>query len=163
MYSFTPTKNNKTARGVSVCLFLAAAVLFLSPTLLSLPYKVFWQLGGIACLVGGIAILTRFVFKSFRYDVVSNGEGLDFTVTELQGRGNVTVCRIAVSNIEKLLILKRGECANEGDLRERRRFSYVCEMLSEEECLIFATECGEKLLIKITPDKELIRILSPEE
>ena len=163
MYRFTTQKNNKSASTLSLCLFLAAAVLFLSPSLISVPYKMFWQLGGIACLVAAVAILTRFVFKSFRYDVVPTERGLDLNVTEIQGKSVITVCRIGVSNIEKVLVLSRGEKADEADLRDRRRFSYIGEMFAQKECVVLATECGERLLIRLSHDDELVRILTPED
>ena len=74
-----------------------------------MPFKWAVQLAGIVTLAIGIFILTRYVFKSFLYRIDATESGADLTVTEIQKKSRITVCRIAVSNIEQVNLFSSGE------------------------------------------------------
>jgi hypothetical protein len=112
--------------------------------------------------VTALALLTRYTFKSFYY-TVREGDGensLDLVVTECQGKREYAVCRIALSSIEEIIVADEN---NKSELKKkcagRKIFSYFVELSPKNQCYIFATECGEPLLIKLTPDQTLLSLL----
>ncbi len=161
MYHFKSKRTGKCARSVSVALLAASLVLYISQAVLPVPYRPLWQTGAIISLVCAFGLIMRFSFKSFSVDIVDKEGSLDMTVTEIQGKSRVTVCRIALSGIEKVEILHKGDKIPRELLRDRKKFSYLPDLFMDEQCLIWATECGEKLLIILEPDEQLIRIISP--
>ena len=158
MYSFSPKKTNKIAEGLSVCLFSFAAVLLVITSRLDLPYFGLIEGIAVALLVAALAVLSRYTFKSFTYSVQErDGEGLDLIITERQGKRRFAVCRIALSGIEEIIVPDE----NNKDVLKKKRagrkvFAYYVEIKPQSECYVFTTECGEPLLIKLSPDEKLL-------
>ena len=111
-----------------------------------------------------VLLLTRYVFKSFLIKVFESGNGrYDLTITECRGKNEkekITVCRVSLSNIESVVVKTK---ENAADLKKREKgrkvFSYCPDICPEVECFVFVTECGEKLLLKLSPDKTMLEIL----
>ena len=105
IYEYSPPKSNKKASGIILILFSLAAGMFIFTLLFpEIPFRWAVQLISIAAFVAVIFIITRYVAKSFVYAIVKNdNDRLDLTVTEITnaGRTKITVCRIALDNIEK--------------------------------------------------------------
>ena len=91
---------------------------------------------------------------------------LDLTVTEITNavRTQITVCRIALSNIEssydlnlsipehaKKVKLIQKETTSDG----RKFFNYCPDINPTCLCILLVEECGEKFLLKLTPDATL--------
>ena len=169
MYEYIPPKNLKRISGLVMMLSAAAAVLFLVPSYFNeIPFRWSFQLCGI-CIIGVIIYLTtRYVTKSYIYRIIpredSDGAvvGQDFTVTEVSGKSQITVCRIGLENISAVM---RIEPRSEKGIKEaiiaekRHKFIYVCDITPPIKCCIFAEECGEPLAITITADDRLFEIL----
>ena len=68
---------------------------------------------------------------------------------------------VSLSNIERVCVLDE---KNKKELREaskgRKVFSYYPQISPEREVFVFVTECGEKLLLKISPDDTMLEILN---
>ena len=164
VYEYIPQKNLKKISGMLTVLISAAVGFFLFPTLFpTLPLRWIFQLSGVVCLVAVIFIASRYIGKSIIYAVIDNGEGgLDLTVTEVTngGRSRITVCRFSIDNIEDAvrtggdgqLKKKLGDRAKK---EHRKTFNYCVEFNDPNACYIFVTECGELLLIKLSPDATL--------
>ncbi len=163
MYRYTPKKTNKTAERLVIILFLAAALLLALPAALGeISYAGFIQVAGVGAIVAALAILTKYIMKSFTYEITEGDrEGeYDLAVSEHEGSRTVTVCRVALSSIEDAVIETE---ENVEELRARRAgrkcFTYFVEMSPRNVCWVFVTECGEPLLLKLTPDDKLFAIL----
>jgi len=163
MYSFSPKKTNKIAEGLAIFLFALAAVLLIFPSAFTLPYGGVLQTAGLVFAVAALAVLTRYTFKSFTYTVRERGDGsdsLDLVITERQGKREYAVCRIALSGIEEIIVPDEKNKETLTKKSEGRKiFAYFVEISPKDQCYIYATECGEKLLIKISPDEKLLSIL----
>lgn len=174
IYDYTPPKNNKKATGVVIILFFLAAGLFIFTLLIDIPMPWILQLIAIIAFTAGIFIATRFLAKSFLYSVVQQNESLDFTVCEITngGRSQITVCRVAVKNIEGAYIINRTKndsIAIEKEIikaakHDRRKiFNYCPDINPTTYCIILGEECGEKFLVKLTPDQTLCEYLGAKE
>lgn len=162
MYSYKPKKTNKIAEGAAIFLLAVAAILIIFPSIIEISYVGIVQTVGMVSAVTALALLTRYTFKSFYY-TVREGDGensLDLVVTECQGKREYAVCRIALSSIEEIIVADEN---NKSELKKkcagRKIFSYFVELSPKNQCYIFATECGESLLIKLTPDQTLLSLL----
>ena len=160
-YSFHAKSTNDLAKRLSVTLFVAAFLLLAVIFVFSVPYAGFIEGICVVLLTFAVLLLTRFVYKSFIYRVVMRDDGrFDLTVTERYGKGETTVCRVALSGIERIEKLTD---KNKKELRAaakgRKSFSYCPDILSKDEYWVFVTECSEELLIKLAPDEELLAIL----
>ena len=163
-YKYTPEHKNKTAKSISSILFFTALILLALVACFDLAYEGIMQSVAVLCAVMLILILTRYQFKKFTYKVFQTEKGdYDLTVDEIMGRSCVTVCRVSLSNVEKIMIVKKNNEDRERlrcEARGRKTFSYCPDMLPSSECCVFVTECGEKLVIKLSPDETLLSILN---
>ncbi len=158
LLEFVPQKNIKKLGTVTGALFVGAAVLMLFTYLKSdIAYRWAFQLIAIGMLCMGIFITTRYIMKSFVYAVLECEDGSrDFTVTEIQGRHKTTVCRIAMSSIEQIVVVpqndKPAEQLIKNQIREqkRKKFNYCADLLADNYICLFSNEGGIPLAIKIS-------------
>ena len=160
-YSYMSAPSNKLASRLSGALFGSAVLLLATISVFKVPFLGAFQFVCALLFTLAVLVLTRYVFKSFLIKVFEVGEGrYDLTVTECRAKEQITVCRISLSNIERVVV-KTKENAKELRRSEkgRRVFSYCPDLSPELECFVYVTECGEPLLIKLSPDETLLAIL----
>ena len=143
MYEYIPKKSNKKAMYL-VCLFLIGGglLMFLS-TLLEGAFGFIWvfQLIGIAFCAASIFIFTRYISKSYIYAVTEDG---DFSVTEVQGRKRVTVCRLSISSISRIEVFdsvdggRLSALKNEIKSEKRKIYNYCIDLAPLNFCYIFS-------------------------
>ena len=159
-YSYMSKSSNNKEKILSGALFFSAVVLLASSAVFELPYEGIFQMLCALLFTFAVLLLTRFVFKSFLLSVSLSDRDFDFTVTECRAKEKITVCRISLSNIERVCLLTD---ENKKELREaakgRKSFVYYPEMTPSVKCFVFVTECGEKLLLKLSPDETMLDIL----
>ena len=163
-YSYISKPENKVAARLSVLFFGAGALLLATVSVFTVPFLGAFQFLAALFFTLAVLILTRYVFKSYLIKISESSPGhFDLTVTECKGKENktqTTVCRVSIDNLEKA-VLKTCENKDELSLLEKGRkvFSYCPDLSPERECYLFVTECGEPLLLKISPDDTLLSIL----
>ena len=159
-YSYLSKSSNNKAKILSAALFFSAVVLLALSAAFELPYEGIFQMLCALFMTFSVLVLTRYVFKSFLLSVFPCEGGFDFTVTECRAKEKITVCRISLSNIERVDILTK---ENKSELRNaakgRKVFCYYPQLSPDREVFVFVTECGEKLLLKISPDDTMLDIL----
>lgn len=157
---FSKSSNNK-AKILSAAFFFCGVAILALNSLFELPFAGIFQILCALFMTLSILLLTRYVFKSFLLSVFPCDDGFDFTVTECRAKERITVCRVSLSNIERVCVLDE---KNKKELREaskgRKVFSYYPQISPEREVFVFVTECGEKLLLKISPDDTMLEILN---
>lgn len=171
LFEFKPSKNIKKLRSVTGLLIIGAALLMVMTVILKdIPYRWAIQLLSLGMLVVGIFITSRYIMKSYLYAVMKGDDGEnDFTVTELQGRNRVTVCRIGLGNIEQAVVVPQGDRDAETEVKnkikseKRKQFNYCEDLFDEKYICLFVTECGESLAIKLSWDAELEKIFEDGE
>lgn len=167
LFEFRPQKNTKKLALTTGLLIIGAAVLMLATMVIeNIPYRWAIQLLSLGMLVVGIFITTRYVMKSYIYAIIRNDEGgKDLTVTEVQSRHVITVCRIGLDNIEQVVSVPVGnreadtEVKNKIKSEKRKQFNYCADLFAEKYICIFVKECGEAIAIKLTWDEELENVL----
>ena len=165
IHEYIPAKNYKKISGVLVILIAAACGFFAFPTLFpQMPMRWIFQLSGVACLVAILFFATRYISKAVVYRLVqTDEEGIDFTVTEVTngGKKHVTVCRFDVKNVERAELFYASNSKDDANKKamvkqakkdKRKTFNYCGDINPAVVCYLFVSECGEKLLIKLTPD-----------
>ncbi len=169
MYDFIPSKSNNTAEYTSAALLIISLIAMFLSKLPNLPYPWIMQLSALTMLAAALMLLGRFVFKRYQYSVTScEGEdrGCDLLVTEVTRRTRVTVCRISLSGIERAVITYGSDKSAKKDIRKsssgRKVFNYCADMRPAKYLCVFAEECGEPLLIKLSYDEALLEILGGE-
>ena len=164
-YSYTPQRKKKTINFLMAILFFVAVMLYGFVSTFDLEYEGVMQIISVASFVGAILLLTRFVFKKLKYRVVERDvESYDLVIDEQTGSSCVSVCRIALSNIERVVIhTKENDAELRGMTNGRKIFSYCPDMFPVGECWVFVTECGEKLLLMLYADDTLFSMLKAAE
>lgn len=162
MYEIIPKRTNKAPEYVCFIMIITAFLAMFFTTLPSLPFRSLMQLGALILLGVALMLLGRYVYKAYAYAIIQTDEGeLDFTVTELKRRSRITVCRIGLNGIEKIVkVTKENKKEIEAERRGRKVFNYCVDMSPTEEYYIFSEECGESLLIKLSPDEKLFELIS---
>ena len=174
IYEYMPEKNKNRLNGIIIILIAVAALMFLTPMIFSqIPFSWVPQFVGVLALVAVIFIITRYIAKSFIYAVWQNDDGsLDLTVCELvNGKKRTTVCRIGIASITEAHLLypeKSEDKLEEKQLsanaraEHRKSFDYCHDIKASPVCILLAEECGEPLLIKLSPDEELYSYFKSE-
>lgn len=124
------------------------------------------RFGGLLLLTAGLYVALRFLLRSYSYTLEQHDSGcIDFVVTELTGRRQITVCRVSLDEISGFRPLARGEKPPRGGA-ELRVYHYCIPLRPRNLYLLtLDTSCG-RALIRFTPDEAmcawLFRLL-PEE
>ena len=171
IYEYTPPKDSKKATGIMVILLSLAAGLFLFTVLLDIPYSWALQLIAIIAFTAAVFMGTRYLAKSFLYSINQNDNGeLDFDVLEITngGKKQITVCRVSVKNVKNIYKINKTDkesIATEQELIKKAKkdrvkiFNYCPDINPVQYSIIVGEECGEKYLIKLTPDEKLCEYL----
>jgi hypothetical protein len=78
------------------------------------PFPMIFQLATILLFGFGTFVLLRFVLKKFVFEIRENGERtLDFIVTEIVGKKQTVVARLALAKISAVRVLERKELKRE--------------------------------------------------
>ena len=162
MYEVFPKKKDAAARNLAAIMFIAAVVAMYISTLPGLPLRSVVQLLSVGLIAFALVIMGRYIFSSYSYAIIQTDEGgYDFTVSEIKRRSRITVCRISVSGIESVEVLKKGEKDRLSALKKgRKTFDYRVDMSPAQYCCIVANECGEEVAIKISYDEKLVSLLA---
>ena len=172
IYEYEPPRDSKKATGVVVILFSLAAGLFLFTILINIPFSWVLQLIAIISLTAAIFITTRYLTKSFLYSInQTDGGSLDLDVLEITngGKKHITVCRIGLAGIEESFVINKTDkasLATEENLIKKAKqdrvkiFNYCPDINPVKYSIIIGEECGEKYLIKLTPDDKLCEYLN---
>ena len=165
IYEYVPAKDLKKISGAMIVLISAACGFFAFPALFSeMPMRWLFQLSGVFCLVAVIFFASRYISKAMVYRLIKTEEGeIDFTVTEVTngGRTKVTVCRFDVTNVERAELFyasnkddsaRKKAMIKQAKKDRRKIFNYSGDIRPSVVCCLLMEECGEKFLIKLTPD-----------
>lgn len=171
-YEWIPTKSNQKARNTVIVLFFGALALMLIPTAFpTLPFRWVIQLLALVLLTAGIFMTTRYLTKMFFYRIVGEGEELDLTVTEASANGKrqVTVCRVGLSGIRRLVILDVTKPEIEKEERallkksHTKQFDYRADLCPAKSILLIVEEGGEELCLFLSYEERLASYLAPRE
>ncbi len=162
MYEVQPKKTNNLAANLSLVLIFGGILAMYFSSLPSIPFRPVMQTVSLLIIAFAIMLLGRYVFKSFSYSIVdTEGDGLDFTVTELKRRSRITLTRVSLSGISEIIPLKSDAKEIMAKKKKgRKSFNYCVDLCPKESYLILCEECGEKYAIRISADEKLITLLS---
>lgn len=167
MYQYIPQKSNKKAMYL-VCLFLIGGglLLFLSTKLKGIVGFIWiFQLIGIALCAASIFIFSRYVSKSYIYAVTNEG---DLTVTELQGKRRVTVCRLSIAQASRIESFEGAQTEKINEVKKqiksekRKVYNYCIDLVPSAVCYVFSEEFEEVAVI-FQPDEKMLDILKSYE
>ena len=159
MYEYTPDNRQSKSKRAAICLMVGAAAMFLAVSAIdAIAFKGVFQI--ISFLVFGLGIL--FITKSMKrvtYRITEpTEEGSDLTVTEIQGKSRITVCRLSVSGITETLVCGREELVEQKKRirKEKKKFyNYTADIMEEKVIVIHAVECGEPIAVILSYDETL--------
>lgn len=171
-YEWLPTKSNQKARNVVLVLLIGAfALMLISSVFSALPFRWIPQLLGLVLLTAAIFLTTRYLTKLFIYRIVGEGESLDLTVTEASSNGKrqITVCRVALSGIRRLVILDASKPEVEKEERaflkksKVKQFDYRPDLCPAKSILLIVEEGGEELCLFLAYEERFASYLAPRE
>ncbi len=170
LFEFTPKKNTKKLSTITGLLLLGAAVLMLLTVIMKdMSYRWAVQLLAVGMLVMQIFITTRYMIKGFVYAVIEDDGATDLTVTEISGRHEITVCRIAMSSIERVIVVPQNdrpaELAVKNQIREEKRkiFNYCVDLFADKYICVLSNEGGTPIAIKLSWDESLEKLFEDTE
>ncbi len=171
MLEIIPKKTNKKAQSLIILFFTAAAALFFLTVLLKgIPLLWVFQLIAILLFALAVMLVARYVTKLFIYRIeptdsaYGDTEGLDLTVTEANtsGKRRITVCRISLSGIKSVEVLKGEKCSLR-DIKKREGrlpiYDYRPDLYPNESILIKTAEGGKEVYLCLAYDEALLKYL----
>ena len=170
MYEYIPEKNVKRSRAVVFLIIIGAiALVTITSFIPDLPFFGVLQTLFLAIAGIGIFIFTRYVSRELIYRIEKRGvdedseyEEYDLTVTEVQGRSRITVCKISLRSISDVTVCSRNtQIAQKNRVRgeKRKLYNYCADMFTQKMCYIYATECGEDVTVVLSYDEKLCEYL----
>ena len=170
IYQVTPKKDMRRLNMLSSVLFIGAAIL-LGATFVfgDIPFKWAFQLIGIVMLTIAVFYFTRYIKRNFVYALEKTDAGVDFTVTEINGRHIITVCRISTDNVIDVYTasandsLQKKEAIAKAKANNRKFFNYSVDMFGEQYVFLLADECGESVSVKLSYDEQLLALLKAKK
>ena len=167
IYSHTPQKNIKKLRSITaISLFGALAIMICTSIFQNIPFRWAVQIIGLVILTFAIFVLSRYIMKSFVYDIVQNDDEMFFTVTEIQNRHTITVCRLSLSCIQDVQVCddadKKNTLKSQIKADKRKTYNYCADFLETKSLYIFSDE-GEDICVTVSYDETLLDILSKNQ
>lgn len=167
MYQYTPKKENHKAAYLIFLLLVGGFLIFaVTSALPTLPFRWIFQIAGIVFVGIGIYLYTRYFTRAYTYAVAACDDGsLDFTITELRHKSRITVCRLSLAGIERLVSLPPSDREAIKKLKKtlaaegRKLFAYTTNIAPTNLACLVATECGQPLAVFFEPDERLAEIL----
>ena len=170
LFEFCPHKNIKKLSCVTGLLIFGALLLMvLTMIMQEMAYRWSIQLLSLGMLAMGIFITTRFVMKSYVYAVERTDDGDDLTVTEINGRHTITVCRIGMDSVTHAIVVPSADREAGADVKrrikadKRKAFNYCGDLFCDKYICVFAREGGEAFAIKLTWDESLERLFDKKD
>ncbi len=170
IFEFIPKKNTNKLTAMVGLLLMGSAVMFLVTMIYEeMPYRWAIQLLGMGMLAMMIFVVSRYLMKNFAYAVIESEEGNDFTVTELQGKRSVTVCRIAMSSVEQVIVVEQNDRQADTTLKnmvkaqKRKMFNYCADLFTDKYICVLSNESGTHIAIKLTYDESLEKLFGASE
>lgn len=161
MYEYKARRGNKRAAMITLLSSGIAAICLLCGTL-------FGSLRGIAEIIGlfmvafAILIASRYLLKDYVYRLEMTEEGrVDLTVTELQGRRRITVCRIGLDEIGEILV-EAPETRKEvrARLKEMKRYDYCVDLSPTRSLYLIFSDGDRTVSVRIVPDERMEKLLT---
>ena len=169
IYEYTPEKNTKKLATVTGSLLGGAAILvlmYLFIPRISAPWL--FQLLAVGMLMLAVFVTSRYIMKSYVYAIVEEESEKLLTVTEIQGRHTVTVCRLALSGLETAVIVPKGDAVAEAAVKQRIRsekrksYNYCADLFEEKFICLFSEESGERIAVKVSWEEKLEELIEKE-
>lgn len=162
MYEITPQKSNKKAQQCSAVLLITSFAAMFFSAMTWVAYRSIIQIIALVMMGISVLLLTRYVLSGYTYAIVANDDGShDITVTELKRKSRITVCRIGLSSIERVVCVDRSNKeAIAQEAKTYKRFNYCVDIRPDKSICFFAEECEEKFAITLSYDQKLFDILS---
>ncbi len=170
IYEAAPKKDVRRLTILTSALLIGALIILGIPFIFGdIAYRWAFQLIGIGMLGIGIFYLTRYLKRSYVYALIKTDSGVDFTVTEINGRNTITVCRVSAANIEEIYTAcpadsqQMKEAMARAKANKRKQFNYTVDMFGDKCIFLLCTECDEPLAIRLSYDEKLMELLETKE
>lgn len=155
MYQYQVQRKNNIA-SLLLLIFALVAVALLCISVILQAWVGLLQLGAVICLALEVAVFSRYFRRSYVYRIAetSQGNAPDFTVSELNGRDSVTVCRLSLASL--LSVDKKPKRIARG---KEKLYNYCVDIAPQNAYLLRFEEGGEKYSILLSPDEKMLSIL----
>ena len=169
LYEHIPRKDTKRLSVTTIASFAgAAAMMMISMIFPAMSYKWAVQLLGIGLGAVGVFFTSRYIMRSYVYrvEIFDENEGPELTVTEIQGRHVITVCRLTLSSIDGAVTVCPTDKPEVDTLKaritaeKRKRYDYCADMFGDKQLCVLATVGGEGIAVKLSYDEQLERLLT---
>jgi len=163
MYTCRPEQKDKSASLICICCFVCAVILYAGARFMGRMTAV-TQLLSVVSATAGVFILIRYKLNSFLYILKSEGseESLrcDFCVNQIRGKKELTLCRLDVKDLQKLIPLPDTGWRRDAALAEYgkalRVYNYCGNLFCKKYGAVFkdGSMSGENYIcILFEPDK----------
>lgn len=166
MYAFESSPRGKHFHFLMVGCFVLVLLLFGISGMDGVAYPFIYQTTAIILMTVGVYFMARYVLRIYRYEISQSGitaaDGtslLDLVITEIIGHKKRVVTRVAVRDIEGVLILSRKEYkAKVAEIAEGKTvYRYTNRPFEPISCYLLLPE--ENAVVAIPVDEQMMRYL----
>ena len=157
MEEFRPPRSNNKARNLTLIFIVAAfAIFFICALFKEMPLRWAFQLISIVIFTAGVYMVARYLTKNYIYRI----DGDDLTITEISGRRQTCVCRIAISGVKNIALVdyttdEGTALAKELKKKKTKRFDYRVDLSPARFIVIETDEGYENSTIYVSYEEKL--------
>lgn len=160
MYEYKAERKNKTAAMTTLFASGIAAICLFCGGLFG-TFRGIAEVVGLLAVAFAILVASRYLLKDYVYCLDKTEEGgVDLTVTELQGKRRIVVCRIGLEDVEELLV-ETPETRKE--LRERlksmKRYDYCVDLAPSRSLYLLFSDRDQTVAVRLLPDERMEKLL----
>lgn len=161
MYEYAPVFAKKKEKMLTVLALVAGLAVYFVSYIPNIGYGVLFQLVGICGIAVMILLFSLVISRRYVYTVAPNHDGnMDFVITECYGRRRTVVCRVSVTSVQ-MAFPRTAEKREFLDAKKSgwRVYNYTGVLFDEQRYYLKIDECGERFLIQICANSDLISAL----
>ena len=156
MYVYHPQFKKKKEKLLAWFLVALGLVLYITSQYPAAPVPGLIQILGVCCLAGSILIVSRYILRSYSYELVEGEEGrIDFVITEHYSRRKTVVCRVGSEDI-----ISATPIDPNWKKEKQTVYTYTGVLYDEKRYLLEMNAHGEHFFVIICADETLMNLLT---
>ncbi len=163
MYEYAPMFAKKKEKLLALgFMVLGFAIFMIGSSVPGIPVPGLFQLLGVFCLVVMVMVLSLCISKRYVYSIEeTDSGGTDFIITEYYGKRMMVVCRVSVGSVMAAIPANAETRKNFASHKaDNRVYNYTGVLFGEERWYLKIEESGERFLVQICANDDLIRRLT---
>lgn len=166
MYRYTPQEPKKREGMVTMAVLLLSCATLAVSEIPNMLLPMLWQLIGLCLLTAFLLLMVTYLLRRYIYCIEPRDDGAstdvpDLVILQQQGKRIGTVCRISVSDVEKIThVTKENRRALAKTVKGGRIYHYADRIAPPNLYLLTVRDGDRRFYLRILADERLLSYFS---